>query len=316
MVFFLMNLYCLWTLRYPMHHPREGCYGDKDEFPGVRTYGVRETDETYDVYCYAEEMEGKVFYATSPEKFTFPEAAEKCHRLGARLATTGELYLAWKDGMDVCSAGWLADRSVRYPISKPHPKCGGNLVGVRTVYLYDNQTGYPHPHSRYDAICYTGDDFDGIVHENITGETTGELGSGFTIQTVTRKDVELYFPRNVTEEEARGSIATLEPIDFTATASEPDEGFTATPDISATDTTDEAENKTEIGIWESLENATDSILDTLLTTDTPEVSSVEETLWATATPELESASPFTVEDQILAGTAAPGIGHIPSTSST
>ncbi|XP_060115998.1 aggrecan core protein [Heteronotia binoei] len=299
------------TVRYPMHHPREGCYGDKDEFPGVRTYGIRETDEMYDVYCYAEEMEGKVFYATSPEKFTFPEAAEKCHRLGARLATTGELYLAWKDGMDVCSAGWLADRSVRYPISKARPNCGGNLVGVRTVYLYDNQTGYPHPHSRYDAICYSGDDFETIIHENLTDETMGELGSGFTIQTVTQTDVELYFPRNVTEEEARGSIATLEPIDFTATASELDEGFTATPDLFATDFIDEAENRTEVGIWESLENATVSVLDTLFTTDTPDVSSVEETLWATATPPVESAFPFTVEDQIVPGTVAPDIGHIP-----
>uniref|UniRef100_A0A8C8R641 Aggrecan a n=1 Tax=Pelusios castaneus TaxID=367368 RepID=A0A8C8R641_9SAUR len=145
------------TVRYPMHRPREGCYGDKDEFPGVRTYGIRETDETYDVYCYAEEMQGEVFYATSPEKFTFQEAAEKCFSLGSRLATTGELYLAWKGGMDVCSAGWLADQSVRYPISKARPNCGGNLVGVRTVYLHVNQTGYPHPHSRYDAICYTGE---------------------------------------------------------------------------------------------------------------------------------------------------------------
>uniref|UniRef100_A0A8C6ZSC5 Aggrecan a n=1 Tax=Nothoprocta perdicaria TaxID=30464 RepID=A0A8C6ZSC5_NOTPE len=145
------------TVRYPIHRPRERCYGDKDEFPGVRTYGVRETDETYDVYCYAEQMRGKVFYATSPEKFTFQEAFDKCRSLGARLATTGELYLAWKDGMDVCSAGWLADRSVRYPISRARPNCGGNLVGVRTVYLYVNQTGYPHPHSRYDAICYSGE---------------------------------------------------------------------------------------------------------------------------------------------------------------
>uniref|UniRef100_A0A8C3HXZ8 Aggrecan core protein n=1 Tax=Chrysemys picta bellii TaxID=8478 RepID=A0A8C3HXZ8_CHRPI len=247
------------TVRYPMHHPREGCYGDKDEFPGVRTYGIRETDETYDVYCYAEEMQGEVFYATSPEKFTFQEAAEKCLSLGTRLATTGELYLAWKGGMDVCSAGWLADRSVRYPISKARPNCGGNLVGVRTVYLHVNQTGYPHPHSRYDAICYTDEDF--LVPEN------------FTIQTVTQTEVEIPLPHNVTEEEARGSIATLEPIDFTPTASELDEGFTVTPDLFATGITaetafTEAENVTEEGVtavWVTPEEVTTSVLDTLFT---------------------------------------------------
>uniref|UniRef100_A0A670K0M5 Aggrecan core protein n=1 Tax=Podarcis muralis TaxID=64176 RepID=A0A670K0M5_PODMU len=276
------------TVRYPMHHPREGCYGDKDEFPGVRTYGVRETDETYDVYCYAEEMEGKVFYATSPEKFSFPEAAEKCHRLGARLATTGELYLAWKDGMDVCSAGWLADRSVRYPSTRH---------------------GYPHPHSRYDAICYAGRDLDTIIHENFTGEIIDELGSGFTIQTVTETDVELEFARNATEEEARGSIATLEPIDFTA--SEVDEGFTATPDLFVTSFVEEAENRTDVGIWEGLENATFSLLDALPTTDTLEVSSVEDSLWATVTPGVDSTLSFTGEDQIVPGTAAPDIGLIP-----
>ncbi|XP_067412207.1 aggrecan core protein [Emydura macquarii macquarii] len=290
------------TVRYPMHHPREGCYGDKDEFPGVRTYGIRETDETYDVYCYAEEMQGEVFYATSSEKFTFQEAAEMCFSLGARLATTGELYLAWKGGMDVCSAGWLADRSVRYPISKARPNCGGNLVGVRTVYLHVNQTGYPHPHSRYDAICYTGEDF--LVSEN------------FTVQTVTQTDVELSFPHNVTEEEARGSIATLEPIDFTPTASELDEGFTVTPDLFATGMTaatafPEAENATEEGVtavWVTPEEITTSVLDSLFTSEALEVTSEEEDLRVTATPELESAS---VEEEIVQVTAAPGIGLIP-----
>ncbi|XP_040198338.1 aggrecan core protein isoform X2 [Rana temporaria] len=231
------------TVRYPIHNPREPCYGDKEMFPGVRTYGVRETDETYDVYCYAEHMEGEVFYATSPGKYTFHEAEKQCQNLGARLATTGELYLAWQTGMDVCSAGWLADRSVRYPISYKRPNCGGNLVGVRTVYLHPNQTGYPDPLSRYDAICYKDD------AENIT------------IQTVTQPGLELIFQRNVTEEEARGSIATLEGLDFTLTPSE--DSFTATPVFPGTPLSPDLvpteaplENITDDGLQLWLENVT------------------------------------------------------------
>ncbi|XP_054891487.1 aggrecan core protein [Poeciliopsis prolifica] len=146
------------TVRYPIHEPREPCFGDKENFPGVRTYGVRDVNETYDVYCFAEKMSGKVVYSMSVDKFGFYEAQDQCVKLGARLATTGELYLAWKNGMDVCNAGWLADRSVRYPINIPRPQCGGGLIGVRTVYLFPNQTGYPHPDSRYDAVCFQEDD--------------------------------------------------------------------------------------------------------------------------------------------------------------
>ncbi|XP_032050948.1 aggrecan core protein [Aythya fuligula] len=307
------------TVRYPIHLPRERCYGDKDEFPGVRTYGVRETDETYDVYCYAEQMQGKVFYATSPEKFTFQEAFDKCRSLGARLATTGELYLAWKDGMDMCSAGWLADRSVRYPISRARPNCGGNLVGVRTVYLYVNQTGYPHPHSRYDAICYSGDDFEALVPGQFTDEVGSELGSAFTVQTVTQTEVELPLPRNATEEEARGSIATLEPMEITPAATELYEGFTSFPDLLATGATGETaspgeENVTReevTGVWAVPEEVTTLVSVTTVTTEMAEVSSVEEAIGVTATPGLEPASVFTVEDHLVRVTAAPDVALIP-----
>ncbi|XP_069840886.1 aggrecan core protein isoform X2 [Dendropsophus ebraccatus] len=227
------------TVRYPIHDPREPCYGDKETFPGVRTYGIRDTDETYDVYCYAEEMIGEVFYVSSAEKFTYYEAEKQCQNLGAKLATTGQLYLAWQTGMDVCSAGWLADRSVRYPIAFPRPNCGGNLVGVRTVYLHPNQTGYPDPLSRYDAICYN-DDADNI-----------------TIQTVTQSGLTLIFHRNATEEEARGSITALEGLNFTLTPSE--DGFTATPEFPGTPISQDllpTENVTEDGLQLWLENIT------------------------------------------------------------
>lgn len=115
-----------------------------------------------------------MFYTTSAEKFTFVEAQAKCTKLGAKLATTGQLYLAWKAGMDECNAGWLADGSVRYPINIARPQCGGGLLGVRTVYRFINQTRYPLPESRYDAFCYTGVDI-GLIFKFVIALPTFSL---------------------------------------------------------------------------------------------------------------------------------------------
>ncbi|XP_029541590.2 aggrecan core protein-like [Oncorhynchus nerka] len=189
------------TVRYPIHEPREGCYGDKDEFPGVRTYGLREVNETYDVYCFAQKMSGRVFYSMSVEKFTFYQAMDQCAKLGAKLATTGQLYLAWKSGMDVCNAGWLADGSVRYPINIVRPQCGGGLLGVRTVYLFPNQTGYPYPDSHYDAICYQEDD--GAVKTTPFPE----------VATITASPMVYPGLTTAPETEARGEVLTQAPLD-------------------------------------------------------------------------------------------------------
>ncbi|XP_037239412.1 neurocan core protein isoform X1 [Falco rusticolus] len=142
------------TVRYPITLSRPGCYGDRNSLPGVRSYSRREPSEEYDVYCYARELQGTVFYATVPGRFTWQGAWRHCRSRGALLATTGQLYLAWREGLDQCDPGWLADGSVRYPIRLPRRKCGGDASGVRTLYQFPNRTGFPPPTSKFDAYCY------------------------------------------------------------------------------------------------------------------------------------------------------------------
>lgn len=67
-----MGYICLWLpilislplslgflCRYPIMSPRPGCYGDREDSPGVRNYGNRSPDELFDVYCFAKQLQGK-----------------------------------------------------------------------------------------------------------------------------------------------------------------------------------------------------------------------------------------------------------------
>ncbi|XP_056234731.1 neurocan core protein [Seriola aureovittata] len=142
------------TVRYPIQSPRPGCYGDREESPGVRNYGNRSPDELFDVYCFTKQLQGEVFHSAVPEKLSLATASTHCHSLGAQLVTVGQLYLAWQAGLDQCDPGWLADGSVRYPINVPRKNCGGDEPGVRTVYNNPNRTGFPDTTALFDAYCY------------------------------------------------------------------------------------------------------------------------------------------------------------------
>ncbi|XP_046875905.1 brevican core protein-like [Hypomesus transpacificus] len=144
------------SVRYPIQVPREGCYGDMNGQPGVRNYGTLEPTELFDVYCYVEQIDGEVFHDPIPQLLSLDEAQTYCERAGAELATTGQLYMAWSEGLDWCSPGWLADGSVRYPIVTPRERCGGALAEVKTLYLFSNQTGFLEPSSRHDVYCFKG----------------------------------------------------------------------------------------------------------------------------------------------------------------
>ncbi|KAK1342476.1 hypothetical protein QTO34_015241 [Cnephaeus nilssonii] len=142
------------TVRYPITQSRPGCYGDRSSLPGVRSYGRRDPQELYDVYCFARELGGEVFYVGPARRLTLAGARAQCRRQGAALASVGQLHLAWHEGLDQCDPGWLADGSVRYPIQTPRRRCGGPSPGVRTVYRFANRTGFPAPGARFDAYCF------------------------------------------------------------------------------------------------------------------------------------------------------------------
>lgn len=106
---------------------------------------------------------GEVFFTSDYDSFSYEEAVQHCQKLNTTLATTGQLYAAWNQGLDKCRPGWLLDRSVRYPITTPRSHCGGGQIGVHIIYAFPNQTGFPDEHSRYDAYCFKGRKGLGVV---------------------------------------------------------------------------------------------------------------------------------------------------------
>ncbi|XP_026112445.1 hyaluronan and proteoglycan link protein 1 isoform X1 [Carassius auratus] len=137
------------TVQYPITKPREPCGGVRTS-AGLRNYGQRDkSNSRYDVFCFTASLKGRFYYLIQPEKLNFDEAVDMCKRDGAEIAKVGHIYAAWKlQGYDRCDAGWLADGSVRYPISRPRKNCSPTEAAVRFV-------GFPDKKQKlYGVYCF------------------------------------------------------------------------------------------------------------------------------------------------------------------
>lgn len=136
------------TVQYPITKPREPCGGKAGA--GLRTYGRRDKSSSrFDVFCFTGPFTGRFYWLVQPERLTYDEAVQSCIDDGAEIAKVSHMYSAWKlQGYDRCDAGWLADGSVRYPISNPRRNCSPTEAAVRMV-------GFPDKKQKlYGVYCY------------------------------------------------------------------------------------------------------------------------------------------------------------------
>uniref|UniRef100_UPI00398F152E hyaluronan and proteoglycan link protein 1 n=1 Tax=Pristiophorus japonicus TaxID=55135 RepID=UPI00398F152E len=137
------------SVQYPITKPREPC-GGRNTVPGVRSYGYRDkVKNKYDVFCFTSNYKGRFYYLIHFRKLTYGEAVQACIKDGSRIAKVGQMYAAWKLlGYDRCDAGWLADGSVRYPITRPRQRCSETEAAVRFAGFPDKK------HRLYGVYCF------------------------------------------------------------------------------------------------------------------------------------------------------------------
>ncbi|XP_011614141.2 hyaluronan and proteoglycan link protein 1-like [Takifugu rubripes] len=136
------------SVRYPITNAREPC-GGADNPAGLRSYGLQDRRSLFDVFCFSSTLKGTFYWLVQPERLTFAEAVQACLDDGAQIAKVGHIFSAWKlEGYDRCDAGWLADGSVRYPISRPRKNCSPTESAVRFV-------GFPDKTQKsFGVYCY------------------------------------------------------------------------------------------------------------------------------------------------------------------
>jgi len=123
---------CGWTTSKRAYYPitygtGKGCGGSK---PGIRRCNWK---KTWNAYCFkAPKTVTGVFRTGHRYKMSYHNAVAACKKLGAVLASSNQLTVAYKNGMNNCSCGWTTDKKARYPITYGTSKgCGGSRPGIR-----------------------------------------------------------------------------------------------------------------------------------------------------------------------------------------
>ncbi|KAM9816903.1 hyaluronan and proteoglycan link protein 3-like [Neosynchiropus ocellatus] len=111
--------------------------------------GLEDRSATVDL-----ELQGMVFPYQHPKGryfLTFEAAQQACESQNSTVATLSQLMESWKEGLDWCNAGWLADRSVKYPITQPRGPCGGLDLAPGIRSYGRRQLRQQH----FDVFCFT-----------------------------------------------------------------------------------------------------------------------------------------------------------------
>ncbi|XP_061771403.1 brevican core protein [Nerophis ophidion] len=108
-------------------------------------------------------VKGLVFHhqdAENPNSFTFLRAGQACQAVGGQIATPEQFLASFHSGHECCHAGWLSDRSVRYPVQEPREGCLGDADGPPGL----RNSGTLDPEQRFGVYCYVGDIAGDVFH--------------------------------------------------------------------------------------------------------------------------------------------------------
>jgi len=127
---------------------KENCFGRKHKLSIARLYKKVKPAPKKPKYTVSKTVVKGVFLVSKGRyTFSYGNALNACKAVGAKLASYGQLKVAYKAGMNVCNCGWTTDKKAHYPITQKKSMvkgCGGSWKGIRTCKWQ----------KKWNAYCY------------------------------------------------------------------------------------------------------------------------------------------------------------------